>query len=306
MSTSLVLKYCVDIFSAVVRANAGLIGVPACISDPAPSLSAKGRKSYDETTREIPAEESMGARRADRSPTDPTEVLLIDPRRLQRELLSFVLHQEQDLTVACSSAEDASARIAQQQPSVVLMSFGPAHDNGVRLLTTLRAEHLGLQALVLAPKASDQTILAYAKAGASGCLTELTEPAVLAHAIREVAAGKVLFGPNVLGRLLRRSETTRAGARSPLGLRELEVLQEFATGAGVEEVAARLEIRPHTVRTHMKNILAKLDAHSRIAAVMIALNAGWVKLPETDEGRPEGPIRRACAPHHGTPSTNFS
>ena len=306
MSTSLVLKYCVDIFSAVVRANAGLIGVPARISDPAPSLSAKGRKSYDETTREIPAEESMGARRVDRSPTDPTEVLLIDPRRLQRELLSFVLHQEQDLTVACSSAEDASARIAQQQPSVVLMSFGPAHDNGVRLLTTLRAEHLGLQALVLAPKASDQTILAYAKAGASGCLTELTEPAVLAHAIREVAPGRsfsvrtcwvgCFAGVRLPG--------PARGARWACG--SWRYSRSSRPGAGVEEVAARLEIRPHTVRTHMKNILAKLDAHSRIAAVMIALNAGWVKLPETDEGRPEGPIRRACVPHHGTPSTNFS
>lgn len=222
----------------------------------------------------------MAALRADRSQAGRTTVLLIDSSRLRRESLGFVLQQDEDLAVVCSSAEEAPAQIRQQQPSVVLMSFGSDHEDGVQLLASLRAEHLNLAVLVLAPNASDQTVFAYARAGASGCLTESTTPAALAHAIKEVAGGEILFSPVVLGRLLRLTEAAPVDVRTPLGLRELQVLREFATGAGVDDVAARLEIRPHTVRTHMKNILAKLDAHSRLEAVMTAFREGWIEIPE--------------------------
>jgi len=203
----------------------------------------------------------------------------------------FALQQDESLALVCSSAERAFERIQEHKPHVVLISFGSDHGQGAQLIAALRAEHPDVRVLVVAPCAPDQTVFAYAQAGATGCLTNTPTPDILAEAIKQVAAGEVLFVPAVLGRLLRQSETTPKDVRTPLGVREMAVLREFATGAPVDEVATRLEIRPHTVRTHMKNILAKLEAHSRLEAVMIAVRSGWVEIPGQAAGRVEPRVR---------------
>jgi DNA-binding NarL/FixJ family response regulator len=118
-----------------------------------------------------------------------------------------------------------------------------------------------------------------------GCVTEDFAPSALADAIKRVHAGDVLFTPEVLLDMIQ-STQARAGAGAigsssvSLAPREREVLQAVATGLSPEQVADLLSISIHTVRTHLKNAMAKLNSRSKLEAVMLALKAGLIELPD--------------------------
>jgi DNA-binding NarL/FixJ family response regulator len=110
-------------------------------------------------------------------------------------------------------------------------------------------------------------------------------PTTLAAAIRRADAGQVLFAPDVLIRLLAPgrhpvAETAPRLATVRPSDRELAVLRLVATGLSTAEVAAPLYISGHTVRAHLKSALRKLGARSKLEAVLIAVRAGWITLPE--------------------------
>jgi len=174
------------------------------------------------------------------------------------------------------------------------------------LIHDLRDVFPSARMLVVSPDLDDESLADLVAAGAVGCLTPDCSRDELMDAIRRVSQGEILFPATLLMRLLARRQAPRreddaapssadwdastgrqaaagtSGVDPPAALapRERQVLTAMATGLSTEEVAERLGITVHTVRTHLRNVLVKLNAHSKLEAVVIALRKGLIELPE--------------------------
>jgi len=141
--------------------------------------------------------------------------------------------------------------------------------------------------LILTTFDLDEYVYDAIRAGASGFLLKDARPAQLVDAIEVVARGEALLAPAVTRRLLDRfAETLPGGAREPppalssLTERELEVLRLLAAGLSNAELAERLFLSETTVKSHVSSVLRKLDVRDRVQAVVLAYEAGLVRVGE--------------------------
>jgi DNA-binding NarL/FixJ family response regulator len=158
------------------------------------------------------------------------------------------------------------------QPEVTLMDLRMPDMSGIDAITAIRAEHPSAKIIVLTTSAGDMPVLRAFKAGASGYLLKNLVRTELIDTIRRVHAGKRVI-PTELA-----SELAAHMGESPITPKELLVLRGVAEGASNRRIGASLNISEHTVKGHLKNILAKLDASDRAHAVVIALRRGILDL----------------------------
>jgi len=115
----------------------------------------------------------------------------------------------------------------------------------------------------------------------TGYLSKHETAAQVVQAVRSAARGEALIAPYMLARLLRGLQKKDVpGPATPLTPRELEVLRELALGHDNELVAKTLKMSPNTVRTHVQNILSKLNVHSKLEAVSRGIREGWIRIPQ--------------------------
>ena len=220
--------------------------------------------------------------------TGQVRVLVIEPHLLFAEALSAVLDVDPEIDVVGTETDTRASRERARltAPNVVLLDYALMTSVGSRFAADLRGEFPAIRIVVLASSIDEEALFSCIQAGAVGCLTKDRPPAELVDAIKRVYAGEVLFAPDLLVSLLTRSQGRSQAANEPqrpnqpLGERERQVLQTLATGMSTEEVAAQLGITVHTVRTHLKNILAKLRARSKLEAVIFGLQQGLIVLPK--------------------------
>jgi two-component system response regulator DevR len=154
--------------------------------------------------------------------------------------------------------------------------------DSIPLVLRLREERPQLRVIVLGAAGDAAATLASIRAGAAGCVDENTSPALLVSIVRRAHAGEIVYEPSVLLDLLQRPSMpveARPRRTSKLSERELEVLSVLAMGASSAEVADALSISLNTMRTHLKNILVKLEARSKLEAVIIAIREGRIEVP---------------------------
>jgi DNA-binding NarL/FixJ family response regulator len=152
----------------------------------------------------------------------------------------------------------------------------------VSLIPVLFDTRPGLKVIVLDAIGDPSTTLASIRAGAAACISETSSPATLADVIRRVQAGETAYEQRILLELVQQLHVavpTQPRRPATLSEREREVLTALASGASSSEAADRLCISLNTVRTHLKNILVKLEARSKLEAVIIAIREGWIALP---------------------------
>ena len=157
----------------------------------------------------------------------------------------------------------------------------------VSIVARLRAGNPGLRVIVLLPANNSDDMLASIRAGASACIDDSTPLDSLVDIVRRVWAGEAVFEPSILVELLQRQAIPMVSPPSRtarLSDRELEVLAALARGASPAEVAAAFSISLYTVRTHLKNILVKMGARSKLEAVVVALREGRISLDLPDTG----------------------
>jgi len=208
------------------------------------------------------------------------KVLLVHRRRLLAEALGTVLGADPDLEVISVLTDPCMIvdHVDTTQPDVVVLGSSLTPLEPAEATAALRARHPELKVIVLPSIFSADDLSACLQAGAVAYLSKDCSPGELIHSVKRVHAGEVLFPHGGLMSLLTRPER-RADAPS-LAPRELEVLLTLATGRSIDEAAARLGITVHTVRTHLRNAMTKLRAHSRLEAIIIALKEGLIQLPE--------------------------
>jgi DNA-binding NarL/FixJ family response regulator len=159
-------------------------------------------------------------------------------------------------------------------PDVVLVDHGLVHDAAIA--DTVRAVH-GSRMLVLGSSAAQAELLDALESGADGYLSPLQPVSAVSEAATRVAVGETYIPPGMLGGLLRelirrrRDDDAVLRRYSSLSRREREVLRLIAEGATAQQMARTLYLSPHTVRTHVQNVIEKLGVHSRVEAASMVL-----------------------------------
>jgi DNA-binding NarL/FixJ family response regulator len=206
--------------------------------------------------------------------TTPIRVLCADDHPLVRKGIASILANETDVILVgeAGSGQEAVEQFRKLRPDVVLMDLRMPEMNGIEATRMIRAEAPDTKIIALTSYDGDQDIYRAIEAGVRGyILKEMVHTEVL-RAIRTVHAGKRLMPAEVAERL---SEYFPQMALTP---REVEVLRFVAKGMANKEIAHQLGTASGTIKMHIQNILAKLDASDRTHAVTIALERGILHL----------------------------
>lgn len=216
----------------------------------------------------------------------PVTVVLADDQALMRMGFRMVLDAEEGIEVVGEASDGASA-LAQAralQPDVILMDVRMPGMNGIEATAAITAQCPGTKILILTTFDLDEYAFAGLRAGASGFLLKDTRPAELAEAIRTVAGGEAVVSPRITRRMLemfashlpeggagQAQEDPRIASLTP---REREILILMAQGMSNAEIAAHLVVSSTTVKTHVGNVLTKLNVRDRVQAVVVAYETG--------------------------------
>ena len=219
-------------------------------------------------------------------------VVIVDDHSLFRRGLQMVLSVEDDIEVVgeAGNAEEAVTTVAELVPDVVLMDVWMPHSSaatGIDACARIKEVTPSTKILMLTSSEEEDDLFGAIRAGANGYLLKDVPAEEVATSIRAVVAGQSLITPKLAGLLLgefaamRRRDEARAGTAvgAPrLSPRELEVLRLLARGMANREIAGELQISENTVKNHVRNLLEKLQLHSRMEAVVYAVREKIVEL----------------------------
>ncbi|MCW2755933.1 MAG: DNA-binding response regulator [Marmoricola sp.] len=220
------------------------------------------------------------------SGTEPVRVVVVDDQELFRRGLTMLLGVEPDIDVVGEAGDGITAvdLIVETMPDVVLLDVRMPKRGGLEACIRIKEQAPSARIIMLTVSDEEGDLYEAVKNGASGYLLKDSSIDEVAQAIRVVAEGQSLISPSMAAKLIDEfkeiSRTDREVGHVPrLTDRELEVLRLVATGLNNREVAKQLFISENTVKNHVRNILDKLQLHSRMEAVMYAVREKLLDLP---------------------------
>jgi DNA-binding NarL/FixJ family response regulator len=212
-------------------------------------------------------------------------VLVADDQAAVRDGFAALVDAQPAMTVIARAAtgREAVDLARRTAPDVILMDVRMPTMDGLEATRMICADPAlpRTRVLVLTTFDLDEYVYSALRAGASGFLLKDTPRAELLHGIAIVAAGDALLAPSVTRRLIaeftaRRDPNEPAPALADLTDRERDILVLIARGLSNAEIAGELVISPLTAKSHVRNILRKLDCHDRAALVAIAYENGLI------------------------------
>jgi DNA-binding NarL/FixJ family response regulator len=232
------------------------------------------RTAEPDTLRRPKADRVGGAAAVDQA--TPLRVLIAHSQSLFREALRAVLESQSDLEIVAEARNGADAlhEAERVQPDVCLIDAELPNGDGIRTTAFVHRAVPDCAIVVLADSEDLDTLVEALEAGASAFLSKESPLLELIAATREVHAGATLVPPRMLGALIarliqhKREQEEAMHRLSRLTKREREVLGLLAAGANNDSIAQALVVSPQTARTHIQNVLSKLDVHSRLEAAM--------------------------------------
>ncbi|MEU9379217.1 response regulator transcription factor [Streptomyces sp. NPDC048255] len=207
-------------------------------------------------------------------------VVIADDQEMVRTGFRMILESQPDIEVVADvvDGEAALAAVAEHHPDVLLLDIRMPKLDGLEVTRRLSA-HNGPRIVIVTTFDLDEYVHAALHGGASGFLLKDASPAMLVEAVRAAAVGDSLVSPAITVRLLREMapRTAAAAARrpaEPLTERERDVVRCLARGLTNAEIAAELFVSLSTVKTHLANVQAKLDARNRVEIAAWAWESG--------------------------------
>jgi two-component system NarL family response regulator len=211
---------------------------------------------------------------------DPIRVLVVDDHALFRRGLEMVLAQEPDIEVVGEASDGAEAvsKTMETTPDIVLMDVRMPRRGGIDACTAIKDAVPSAKIIMLTISDEEADLYDAIKAGAMGYLLKEISIDEVASAIRAVYGGQSLISPSMASKLLtefasmiKRSDERQQVPAPRLTDREMEVLKLVAKGMNNRDIAKELFISENTVKNHIRNILEKLQLHSRMEAVVYAV-----------------------------------
>ncbi|GAA3028364.1 response regulator transcription factor [Kitasatospora albolonga] len=215
-------------------------------------------------------------------------VVVADDQELVRAGFGMILDAQPDIEVVAEAANGAEAveRVRELAPDVLLLDVRMPVMDGLEAARRVCAEHPATKVIMLTTFDVDDYVYDALYAGASGFLLKDVRRDDLAHGVRMVASGEALLAPSVTRRLIGEFTARRGSGPGPqrppsrlleqLTAREAETLRLLARGLSNAEIAGALVVSEHTVKTHVSNVLAKLQLRDRVHAVVFAYESGAV------------------------------
>ncbi len=211
-----------------------------------------------------------------------TRVLVVDDHRTFAELLSRALDAEPDLTCVGYAQDSAEAvqLVPELAPDIVIMDLQLPDRDGITTTAELMRTHPDLKVLILTAHAGPNEMARAGAAGASGFLTKDGALTDVLDALRSARRGSLILPPSVLASFATRGVVPPTRGDVGLTPRELEVLQLLGQGRDPRAISKEIGVSMHTCRGYIKAILAKLDVHSQLEAVVVGTRLGLIQVGE--------------------------
>lgn len=211
------------------------------------------------------------------------KVLLVDDHLMVLKGLRFFLSTQSDIHITgeAHNGGEALDMIEQLKPDIVLMDLAMPELNGIEATRRITSEHPGVKVIILTSFSDQDHVLPALKAGASGYQLKDIEPEDLAETIRMVFKGETMLHQEATNLLLSQFNSNNKNVENSaakfhsLTQRECDVLKQITLGKGNKEIAKALVITEKTVKTHVSNILGKLELHDRTQAAIYAMKHSW-------------------------------
>ncbi|HEV2906336.1 MAG TPA: response regulator transcription factor [Actinomycetota bacterium] len=206
-------------------------------------------------------------------------VMIVDDHPVTRDGLRAALGTAEDVEIVgeASSGEEAVKVVNEVEPDVVFMDVRMPGMNGIEATRAIRQGNPDTRVILFTVDESRASIAEAIQAGVSGYLLKDVGVDELVHAARLALEGKAVIHPTLTQAFIEEVRLVDRKPEAPLSRREIEILQRVAYGATTKEVADKLGISPHTVKTHLERIFEKLGANDRAQAVAIAIRQGLVE-----------------------------
>jgi len=219
---------------------------------------------------------------------DPIRVLIVDDHALFRRGLEMVLAEEPDIELVgeASDGAEAVAKAGEALPDVVLMDIRMPKSSGIEACRAMKEVAPSAKIVMLTISDEEEDLFEAIRAGASGYLLKDIPYDEVADVVRAVHGGQSLINPSMAAKLLTEfaalakrdgQERAQEVPAPKLTDREMEVLRLVARGMNNRDIAKELFISENTVKNHVRNILEKLQIHSRMEAVMIAVRENLIE-----------------------------
>jgi DNA-binding NarL/FixJ family response regulator len=217
---------------------------------------------------------------------EPIRVLVVDDQELFRRGITMLLAAEPGIEVVGEAGDGIEgAELAQSTaPDVVLLDVRMPRRSGIEACLAIKESVPSAKILMLTMSDEEADLYEAVKSGASGYLLKDSSIDEVAQAVRVVADGQSLISPSMAAKLIDEFKQLAKPEREQVpGLRltdrELQVLRFVAKGMNNREISKQLYISENTVKNHVRNILEKLQLHSRMEAVMYAVREKLLDIP---------------------------
>lgn len=234
-------------------------------------------------TRPTPRKTARARVAAAKPEPAPVYIVLIDDNRLLREGLAALIHSQPGFKVLTASADvdEALQKAREAKPDVVLLDFGLEDHDSLALTSTVHAEVPTARVIVMGLLSAQEDVADYVRAGASGFIMKDASFDQFVETIRAVAAGAEVLPQALTNTLFSQIARNAVGGRNArvleavrLTSRERQVIDLLGEGLSNKEIATRLHIAVHTVKSHVHNILEKLALRSRLEVAAFSHSQG--------------------------------
>lgn len=204
-------------------------------------------------------------------PSGRISIALIEDNRLVREGICALLNQLPDLDVVAAAASGDAAVLRAVTPHVVLLDLGLRNGDSLRIAAAVKHDFPGAKVIVMDLLPVHEELVEFVNAGVSGFIMKDATLDDLVVCIRQVAAGEYVLPPAMVSTLFSQIARDAVTKGRPAVMesvrmtpREREVINLIAEGLGNKQIAARLHIATHTVKSHVRNVMEKLALHTRL------------------------------------------
>jgi DNA-binding NarL/FixJ family response regulator len=209
------------------------------------------------------------------------KVAIIDDHEALREGLEVLLaHGGIDVVGTAGNAAAAIDLVEHSEPDVALVDIRLPDGSGIDLTRELLARHPDLRVVLYTGDADAELLYGGLDSGARGYALKAGSMTELVAAIEQVAEGGTYVDPRLDRILLSERATSRVPALSP---RERQIMHLMAEGRTADQIAEALTVSVETVRTHVRNVIRKLQARNRVHAIAIALERGEIALDHSED-----------------------